>query len=260
MTDTQMSSLTQRFDTICERMEKAVSRSARPAQNVQLVAISKFHSAPKVTELARYWAAHASPSADTPTFGENYMQEALEKMASVKELLGPEASTVRWHFTGHLQSKKAKEAAGAFELIHSVDSLKLALALQKAWQNRVASAPRGLHDRPPTPQAVLVQVNVGREEQKSGVAPEALEELLSGIAAMPELSLQGLMCLPPLAEIGESSRPYFVMLRELRDKMRTRCSLALPHLSMGMSDDFESAIEEGATLVRIGTDIFGPRA
>lgn len=255
-----MSSLSQRFDSICERIEKAAAASGRKSEEVQLVAISKFHSAELVAELARHWASHISPAANIPTFGENYMQEAREKMPAVKQLLGAQTPAPHWHFTGHVQSKKAKDVVGAFDLIHSVDSLKLASALAKAWQSRVAASPVGLHDPAPGPQAVLVQVNVGKEAQKSGVDPQELEELLAGIAAMPELSLQGLMCLPPLAEIGEASRPYFVMLRELRDAMRARSSLPLPHLSMGMSDDFEAAIEEGATLVRIGTDIFGPRA
>lgn len=254
-----MSSLTQRFDIICERMEKAILRSSRSPDSVQLVAISKLHGAEAAAELARYWSTHTSACANTPTFGENYMQEAREKMPVVAELLGNAVPAPHWHFTGHVQSKKAKDVAGAFDLIHSVDSLKLAEALQKAWKNRVASRPVGLHEPPPPPQAILVQVNVGREEQKSGVSPEGLEKLLTGIAAMPELDLKGLMCLRPISEIGAASRPYFVMLRELAEKMRQRCALSLPHLSMGMSDDFETAIEEGATLVRIGTDIFGPR-
>lgn len=255
-----MTALTQRFDSICERIENAASRAGRQPGDIQLVAISKLHGAESVSALARYWADRGGPgSSRRPVFGENYMQEAREKIPAVASLLGKSGPEPIWHFTGHVQSKKAKDVAGYFELIHSVDSLKLAVALQKAWQNRVASRPIGIDDAPPSPQAVLVQVNVGREEQKSGADPEALEELLTGIAAMPELSLQGLMCLPPLTEIGEASRPYFVMLRDLRDKMRSLCSLPLPHLSMGMSDDFEAAIEEGATLVRIGTDIFGPR-
>lgn len=254
-----MSTLTQRFDAICERIEKAALRSGRKPEAVQLVAVSKLHGAEAVAELARYWAKHGSAGARRPTFGENYMQEARAKMPEVAELLGPGAVDVHWHFVGHVQSKKAKDVTGVFDLIHSVDSLKLATALQKARQSRTDSSPVRLNDPPPRPQAVLIQVNVGKEEQKSGVDAQELEELITGIAAMPELSLQGLMCLPPLAEIGDASRPYFIMLRELRDKMRASCSLPLPHLSMGMSDDFEAAIEEGATLVRIGTDIFGPR-
>ena len=201
-----------------------------------------------------------------PVFGESYMQEAREKMPRVRELLaaksgqtGTAADVPEWHFVGHVQSKKARDIVGRFSLIHSVDSLKLAQAFCKAWQDRVAGAPLGLDEAAPGPQNILVQVNVGREAQKSGVDPDALEPLLQDIAAMPELRLQGLMCIPPLADIGEDSRPYFVLLRELRDKMESVCGLCLPELSMGMSDDFEAAIEEGTTLVRIGTDIFGSR-
>ena len=255
-----MDTLTQRFDAICERIKKATARSGRKIDDVQLIAVSKLHDAATVAELAHYWVKHSSPCAHTPVFGENYMQEAREKMPVVNGMLGAAASRLRWHFTGHLQSKKAKDIVGLFDLIHSVDSLKLASSLQRAWQSRVATQPVGLHEEAPAPQAILIQVNVGREEQKSGVDPESLEELVNGIAAMPELNLQGLMCLPPLSEIGTASRRYFVMLRELRDAMRVRTAQPLPHLSMGMSDDFEAAIEEGATLVRVGTSIFGPRA
>ena len=254
-----MSGLTERFDAICERMAAALARSGRKAGDaVQLVAVSKLHGAGAVAELAEHWAAHTG--AGRPVFGESYMQEARDKMPEAGGLLaGRGIAPPEWHFIGHLQSRKAKDVAGRFSLIHSVDSAKLALALGKAWQSRVEAAPLGLDDAAPGPQPVLVQVNVGREEQKSGVDPDKLEPLILEIASMPELGLQGLMCIPPLADIGEASRPYFTVLRELRDTMESRCGIALPQLSMGMSDDFEAAIEEGATLIRIGTDIFGAR-
>jgi len=223
--------------------------------------VSKGHGAEAVADLARHWDGRAG----RPLFGESYMQEARDKMPLVRELL--DAASARelitiapeWHFIGHVQSKKAKDIVGRFSLLHSVDSLKLAQALGKAWRDRVVGAPLGLDEAAPGPQPVLIQVNVGREAQKSGVDPDALEALALGIAAMPDLKLQGLMCIPPLADIGKDSRPYFVLLRKLRDKMESVCGLRLPELSMGMSDDFSAAIEEGATLVRIGTDIFGPR-
>ena len=257
-----MSALTDRLDAIRDRIERAALRSGRTAKDVQLVAVSKFHGAGPIAELAAHWARSG-----TPAFGESYMQEARDKMPEVDSLLsrmgtpGGErsGSRVRWHFVGHLQSRKAKDVVGGFDLIHSMDSIKLADALHKAWQSRVAGRPVGLDEPAPGPQAVLVQVNVGREPQKSGVDPDGLEALIEGIAGMPGLDLRGLMCLPPLAEIGEHSRPFFTMLRELRDRAQASCGVALPHLSMGMSDDFEAAVEEGATLVRIGTDIFGPR-
>jgi pyridoxal phosphate enzyme (YggS family) len=158
-----------------------------------------------------------------------------------------------------VQSKKARDIVGRFELIHSVDSLKLAEALQKARQTQLGLAPRRADESSPKAQGVLVQVNVGREAQKSGVDPDDLERLMLGILTMPELEVRGLMCLPPLAEIGERSRPFFILLRSLKEKMESLCGRSFPELSMGMSDDFEAAVEEGATLVRIGTDIFGRR-
>ncbi len=264
-----MSALTIRFDSICERLEAAAFRSGREPSQVQLVAVSKLHPATAVAELAEHWAASARPAVasealalpSVPIFGESYLQEAREKMPAVAALLAARqpAPSVAWHFVGHIQSKKAKDIAGNFELLHSVDSLKLAQALQKAWNERAAFRPVGLRQTSASTQAVLVQVNIGQEAQKSGVAPEDLEELLNNIAGMPELHLQGLMCLPPLSSLGKGSRPWFIKLRALRDAMERRCGLRLPQLSMGMSDDFEAAIEEGATLIRIGTDIFGPR-
>jgi pyridoxal phosphate enzyme (YggS family) len=253
-----MSELIARFDAVCRRLDDAVARSGRERRSVRLVAVSKMHGPDAVAELAAHWAL-ARADACPPLFGENYLQEAKEKMSAVAERLASTASGLfpHWHFIGHVQRKKAREIAGRFALVHSVDSLQVAEALQKAWRTRIA--PDAARRTGAQAQRVLVQVNVGRETQKSGVAPEGLEELLLGILAMPELAVRGLMCLPPLAEIGERSRPYFVLLRNLREKMERLCGAPLPELSMGMSDDFAVAIEEGATLVRIGTDIFGRR-
>jgi pyridoxal phosphate enzyme (YggS family) len=227
---------------------------------VRLVAVSKLHGADLAAELAAHWT-RVRANAGPPLFGENYLQEAKEKMSDVAKRLAVTAPGLfpRWHFVGHIQSKKAKDIAGNFELVHSVDSLKVAEALQKAWRTRVAPLPAKPDQTPAGAQGVLVQVNVGRERQKSGVDPDGLEELLLGILNMPELAVRGLMCLPPLAEIGERSRPYFILLRALKEKMERLCGRFFPELSMGMSDDFEAAVEEGATLVRIGTDIFGHR-
>lgn len=251
-----MTPLLKRFDDICERLDMAIAGSGRQKKDLRLVAVSKLHGAAAVAELAAHWS-----SVGKPLFGESYLQEAKAKMTETARLLAGRdlPAWPDWHFVGHVQSKKAKDLVGHFSLIHSVDSEKLASLLQNYWQCRVAGAPVGLADPAPGPQAVLIQVNVGRESQKSGVAPEGLEELATAILAMPGLKLEGLMCLPPLAEIGERSRPYFAMLRELRDGLERRLGVALPELSMGMSDDFEAAVAEGATLVRIGTDIFGPR-
>lgn len=254
-----MTMLTQRFDAICERLALAASRAGRNPKEVQLVAVSKWHGADKVAALAMHWAEHATGT--PPVFGESYMQEAREKQPQVEAMLADKvlAVPVRWHFIGHVQSRKAKDVIGRFCLIHSVGSLKLAQSLQKTWENHVAGAPVGLDAPAPAPQDILIQVNVGREPQKSGVAPDDLEELVSAIAAMPQLRLRGLMCIPPAVENMEESRPFFTLLRQLRDTMQDCCGLALPELSMGMSSDFEAAVEEGATLVRIGTDIFGRR-
>lgn len=249
-----MSSLTERFDGICERMARAAERSGRSPDAVRLVTISKLHGAEAVAELALHWAGTRG---DRPACGESYVQEALAKKSDVAALL-PDCP-LDWHFVGHIQSRKSRDVVGEFSLLHSVDSLKLAGALQKAWQARVRETPVGLHEPAPGPQELLVQVNIGREPQKSGVDPDELEELLSGIAAMPELRVEGLMCIPPNLDAPEEARRYFSLLRELRDAVSASCALALPHLSMGMSSDFEEAIEEGATLVRIGTDIFGSR-
>jgi pyridoxal phosphate enzyme (YggS family) len=249
-----MTSLTERFDTIRRRIAAAAERSGRPAGSVRIVAVSKQQDAARVAELARHWAGLDSPAA-RPIFGENYAQEALSKQAQLSSSL-PECP-VEWHFVGHIQSKKSRDLVGTFGLLHTVDSLKLADALHRARQRAWTDRPAGPDD--PGPQAVLAQVNIGREPQKYGVDPDALEELLNGMASMNGLVVQGLMCIPPNVEHPEQSRPYFILLRELRDAMNKACGLALPHLSMGMSGDFEAAIEEGATLVRIGTDIFGTR-
>ncbi|MDR2800854.1 MAG: YggS family pyridoxal phosphate-dependent enzyme [Desulfovibrio sp.] len=258
-----MSALTDRFDAVCERLEKALSRSGRDRENLELVAVSKTHGAASVAELCVHWQTTGKGRA---LFGESYTGEAGEKIARVERLLTgtpaaasmPQTRPPVWHFVGHVQSRKSREVIGQFELIHSLDSVRLAEALQKAWETKKSEA-LAKSAPPMPPQNVLVQVNVGREAQKHGIAPEGLEDLLNAARALPGIRVRGLMCLPPLAGTGEDSRPYFIMLRTLRDKMEKLCALPLPHLSMGMSGDFETAAEEGATLLRIGTDIFGTR-
>jgi pyridoxal phosphate enzyme (YggS family) len=251
--------LTGRFEGICSRMAAAAARSGRNVSDVQLVAVSKWHGADAVSSLARHWAERfaGDKAVGRPVFGESYVQEAVAKRAEVEALLP--AAPVEWHFIGHLQSNKAREVAGNFALVHSVGSVKLGAALQKAWINKVDQTPLSSGQSPLPPQAVLVQINIGRETQKSGVFPEEAEALVAALAGMPELLVQGLMCLPPDMDEAEDVRPFFRKMRELRDALRKTTGLALPHLSMGMSHDFEQAIEEGATLVRVGTDIFGPR-
>jgi PLP dependent protein len=208
--------------TLGERIAAVQERVARAARGrpVTLVAVTKTHPAQTVR------AAHA---AGLRVFGENYVQELAAKRAALADL------DLTWHFIGHLQRNKAKEVAGRCALIHSVDSLALAQALDR----RAAAT-----------QDVLVEVNVAGETTKSGVAPADVPALLEALAPLARVRCRGLMCIPPA---GEDSRPHF---RRLAGLARAH---GLAELSMGMSDDFEAAIEEGATIVRVGTVLFGPR-
>ena len=156
-------------------------------------------------------------------------------------------SNIRWHFVGHLQKNKVRQALPLFEMIHSVDSLALAQDI-----NRIAED-EGLYPR------ALLEVNVAGEGSKFGFAPNKLREQMEEVLELPRLSIEGLMCIPPVADEAEASRQYFVALRKFRDSLENEFNLKLPHLSMGMTNDFPIAIQEGATLVRVGTAIFGER-
>ena len=208
------------------RIAAACSRAGRPADSVTLVAVSKTFPATAVDEAIE---------AGITDVGENRVQEAREKRPLVRA-----ASATRWHLIGHLQSNKAKDAVRLFDVIQTVDSVELA--------GKIARAADGEGKR----QEILLQVNVGGETQKNGASKEAIPDLATAVREMPSLHLRGLMAIPPLGT-PEQSRPYFRDLRALRDE------LGLEHLSMGMSEDFEVAIEEGATLVRVGRAIFGSR-
>ncbi len=209
----------------------ACQKAGRDPGSVRLIAVSK------TVDLDRIRAAIA---AGQDLFGENYLQEAKDKI----DVLGRQ---VGWHLVGHLQTNKAKPAVELFDLIHGVDRGKLARALDSAAA-RLGKV-----------QDVLIQVNQGGEDTKSGVAPEAARELVQEVARLPHLRLLGLMTMPPWFADPEAARPYFRSLRELRDRLRSLSGLPLPELSMGMSGDFTVAVEEGATLVRVGTAIFGRR-
>ena len=209
----------------------AARRAGRDPGGVRLVAVSK------TVDLDRIRAAI---DAGQDIFGENYLQEAQAKIDALGRKVG-------WHLVGHLQTKKAKGAVELFDLIHSVDRLKLAQALEAAAA-RLGKV-----------QDVLIQVNQGGEDTKSGVTPEAAPDLLQEVARLPHLRLLGLMSMPPWFPDPEETRPYFRALRELRDRLRGLTGLPLAELSMGMSGDFAIAVEEGATLVRVGTAIFGRR-
>ena len=229
--------LRERYARVLERLDAACAAAGRGREDVALIAVSKLHPAADVAAVAR---------AGQVDFGENYVQEALQKR---EELAGePACRNVRWHMIGHVQSRKAAQVAGAFALIHTLDSRKLADGLERRLAVLEARQP------------VLMEVNVAAEPQKSGIMAEDLPVLADYIVEnCPHLELRGLMCLPPVFDAGEAARPHFARLRVLCEALRARLGLPLPELSMGMSGDFEAAVAEGATLVRIGTDIFGPR-
>jgi pyridoxal phosphate enzyme (YggS family) len=226
-----MNPIAQNLNEVRAVIAAACRRAGRDPGQVRLVAVSK------TVDLERIRAAIA---AGQDLFGENYLQEAAGKIAA----LGRQLS---WHLVGHLQTNKARGAVDLFDLIHSVDRGKLARALDAAAA-RLGKV-----------QDVLIQVNQGGEETKSGVEPAAALALLQEVARLPHLRVLGLMTMPPWFPDPEQARPYFRALRELRDRLRNLSGLPLTELSMGMSDDFPVAVEEGATLVRVGTAIFGPR-
>jgi PLP dependent protein len=215
------------------RIRAAALASGRDPTAVALVAVSKTHPAAAIRE------AYAAGQRD---FGENYVQELLQKAEELEDL--PE---LRWHLIGHLQRNKAKLVAPLLSLLHTVDTLDLARELAK----RLAAA------APVRRLPVLVEVSIAGEEQKHGVAPTNLAELLEAVEALPELALRGLMCVPPLSEDAAAARPHFDRLRELQAEHGG--AQRLPELSMGMTHDLEHAISAGATLVRVGTAIFGAR-
>ena len=210
-----------------ERVEAACRRAGRSPVEVTVVGVSKGFSASAVV------AAYEAGLSDV---GENRVQEATAKVAAAKA----QGARPRWHLVGHLQRNKVKTALGLFDIIHSVDSLRLAEAVGREAGARA-------------PVSVLLEVNVAGEESKFGLAPDEVAVVLARARALPNLDVLGLMTVAPLAADAEEVRPVFRRLRELGK------SLELRHLSMGMSDDFEVAVEEGATLVRIGRAIFGPR-
>ncbi|MDR1242442.1 MAG: YggS family pyridoxal phosphate-dependent enzyme [Deltaproteobacteria bacterium] len=243
-----------RMASVLARMQSASRKAAEAGlalagnEKAVLVAISKRQPVEKLAVVAGAWKALAP---DQPViFGENYIQEGISKQEALRELLPNDPpAAVRWHFTGHLQSNKAKLLPGRFELLHTLDSLSLAQNLQKNMRTGGATAV----------QKALIQVNIGEEAQKSGVAPEDAAAFIKALAAFPAISVHGLMCLPPITGRAEDSRPFFYRLRQLRDSLERNLGLALPHLSMGMSQDFEIALEEGASIIRVGTDLFGER-
>jgi pyridoxal phosphate enzyme (YggS family) len=226
--------LRDRLERVRERIKKAADAGNRSVDTIRLIAVSKTVPAGVVKEAV---------AAGVTDLGENYIQEAREKIESLATL------PVNWHFIGHLQSNKAKYAVRLFDLIHSVDSLKLAKELDK-YAKKAGKI-----------QSVLIQVNIAKEDTKAGVYVENTRQLLRDLSQLENISIRGLMTMPPYFNAPEKARPFFAALRELRDRINDE---AIPHvslddLSMGMTGDFETAIEEGATIVRIGTAIFGER-
>jgi len=226
-----MVSIAENLERVREQITQAAAKAGRPVNEIELVAITKTHPAEKVREAVE--AGHT-------VFGESRIQEARAKIPELP-------SNLHWHFVGHLQKNKIRHALRLFELFHGVDSLALAQEM-----NRIA-AEEGMHPR------ILLEINVAEEGSKFGFKPESLRAEMESLLTLPRLSIEGLMCIPPLADEAGASRKYFVQLRELRDSLEKEFGLTLPHLSMGMTNDFPVAVEEGATLVRVGTAIFGER-
>jgi len=227
-----MDSIAENLARVRQEIVEAAAKAGRGPGEIELVAITKAHPAEKVREAI---------DAGQRLFGESRVQEARTKIPELP-------SSLRWHFVGHLQKNKIRHALPLFEMIHSVDSLALAQDM-----NRIAEE-EGLHPR------VLLEVNVAGEGSKFGFTPDKLREQMEGLLALPRLSILGLMCIPPIANEAAASRKYFVQLRELRDSLQTEFRVDLTQLSMGMTQDFWIAVEEGATLVRVGTAIFGERS
>ncbi len=228
-------SIRENLARVQERIAIAAHRAGRRAEEITLIGVSKTHPAEAIREAYAAGLRH---------FGENRVQEWEGKQSGIMGL------RVTWHLIGHLQSNKASKAAKLFDCIDSVDDFVLAQKL-----NRV----RGEKEGAPKLR-VLIEVHIASEEAKSGAEIDELPVLTEQVAALPILDLAGLMCIPPFAENAEETRPFFARLRELRDGLKKRIGRELPVLSMGMSHDFEVAIEEGATEVRVGTALFGTRS
>lgn len=228
-----MEGIAENIQAVTERIRNACSRVNRDPSSIKLVAVTKGIGMEAIRE---------AYNAGLRIFGENYLQEAKSKIQGLP-------GDIKWHFIGHLQRNKAKAVIGSFEVIHSIDSLRLAeeVAIRAREKNVV--------------QKVFLQVNIAEEGAKSGCGKNDALQILDSMSRMEGLELQGLMCIPPLSEDAGASRPYFKELREIRDRAAEMLKRPIDALglSMGMSADFEVAIEEGATAIRVGTAIFGPR-
>ena len=224
----------ERIKRVQERIREAARACNRSEESIRLVAVSKTMPAEIVKEAIEVGLTD---------FGENYIQEAREKITTLSTY------PLTWHYIGHLQSNKAKYAVRMFDLIHSVDSLKLARELDKCAKKNAKV------------QDILIQVNVAREDSKSGVYAEDTLQLLRDVARLENVAVKGLMTMPPYFNAPDRVRPFFAALRQLGDRIKNEDfpNISMEELSMGMTGDFEAAIEEGATMVRVGTAIFGER-
>ncbi|MBI2438686.1 MAG: YggS family pyridoxal phosphate-dependent enzyme [Lentisphaerae bacterium] len=221
----------ERLIEVKRRIQAACGRSGRQAHEVRLLAVSKTHGPERIQEAA---------AAGLADFGETRVQEAKQKIPLCSAALA-------WHMIGHLQTNKVKEAVYLFQTIQSVDSLRLLLAIEAAADAAGRALP------------VLLEVNVSGEGSKFGLAPEDVPGVLKAAETLRRVDIRGLLTIPPLAEDPEHARPFFRKLRELREGWRQKTGYALPELSMGMSHDFEVAVEEGATWIRLGAILFGRR-
>ncbi len=219
------------LENVLVRMAAAIDKAGRDRDDVQLIAVSKKQDAEKI---------RAAFDAGQPAFGESRVQEARAKIPLLP-------SALRWHFIGHLQKNKIRHALPLFELFHSVDSVALAEDIQRIAEED------GIRPR------VLIEVNVAGEASKIGFSPTELREQMEQLLTLSRIEIEGVMTIPPFSDEPEDSRRYFIALRDLRDQLEREFNVRLPQLSMGMSNDYAIAIEEGATFVRVGTAIFGGR-
>jgi len=231
---TNLSTIRENLQQVRQKIELAARRASRKPEEILLIGVSKTHPADTIREAYDAGLRH---------FGENRVQEWEGKLGALADL------SARWHLIGHLQSNKAARAAKVFHSIDSVDDWSLAQRLDRAQAEKNSGEKL----------RVLIEVHMGGEETKSGVSEADLPELAERVMTLPHLEFAGLMCIPPFRENPEEARPFFETLRKLKDQLESRIGRPLPTLSMGMSHDFEPAILEGSTEVRIGTAIFGIR-
>ena len=229
-----MTEIADKLAAVTSRIQQACAVAGRDPSSVRLVAVSKLHPASVIAE---------ATTAGQQVFGENYVQELVDKAAHLSD-------PIAWHMIGHLQSNKVKYLPGIVSMIHTVDRLSLAQEIDRQWRDKLSAACN-----------ILVQVNVSGEATKSGTTATEAVELVRQIARLPNIRVRGLMTMPPFFDDPELARPYFQELRLLAEQIGKEAipGVEMAELSMGMSGDFEVAIEEGATLVRVGTAIFGER-